>query len=147
MNRLGFRADNLRHTLPQLLSSPHLLLEAVYTHFATADDAESALFNEQRVRFDRALGEVRAMRVSPADGSSSEPFVHAANSAALLRDSRVWYDAVRPGLLLYGLVPPPLAISRASLAAWRSFRRGTPMVSIYGSRAAARSWCAADVLR
>jgi alanine racemase len=25
-----------------------------------------------------------------------------------LRDARVWYDAVRPGLLLYGIVPPPL---------------------------------------
>jgi alanine racemase len=35
--------------------------------------------------------------------------VHAANSAAVLRDSRVWYDRVRPGLLLYGVVPPPLA--------------------------------------
>jgi alanine racemase len=34
---------------------------------------------------------------------------HAANSAALLRDSRVWFDFVRPGLLLYGLVPPPMA--------------------------------------
>ena len=34
---------------------------------------------------------------------------HAANSAAVLRDSRVWYDAVRPGLLMYGIVPPPLA--------------------------------------
>jgi alanine racemase len=33
---------------------------------------------------------------------------HAANSAALLRDARTWYDAVRPGLLLYGVVPPPL---------------------------------------
>jgi alanine racemase len=27
----------------------------------------------------------------------------------MLRDSRVWYHRVRPGLLLYGLVPPPLA--------------------------------------
>ena len=35
--------------------------------------------------------------------------MHACNSAALLRDSRVWYDRVRPGLLLYGIVPPPLA--------------------------------------
>ena len=35
--------------------------------------------------------------------------MHAANSAATLRDSRVWYDMVRPGLLLYGIVPPPLA--------------------------------------
>jgi alanine racemase len=34
---------------------------------------------------------------------------HACNSAALLRDSRVWHDIVRPGLLLYGIVPPPLA--------------------------------------
>ena len=32
-----------------------------------------------------------------------------ANSAAMLRDERVWFDYVRPGLLLYGLVPPPLA--------------------------------------
>ena len=38
---------------------------------------------------------------------------HACNSAALLRDSRVWYDAVRPGLLLYGIVPPPLATTIA----------------------------------
>ena len=26
-----------------------------------------------------------------------------------LRDARVWFDRVRPGLLLYGIVPPPLA--------------------------------------
>ena len=34
---------------------------------------------------------------------------HAANTAATLRDSRVWYDLVRPGLMMYGVVPPPLA--------------------------------------
>src|SRR5438093_1412358 len=33
---------------------------------------------------------------------------HAANSAAVVRDPRVWFDRVRPGLLLYGIVPPPL---------------------------------------
>jgi len=30
------------------------------------------------------------------------PYIHAANSAALLRDRRVWYDRVRPGLLSTG---------------------------------------------
>ncbi|HZP47211.1 MAG TPA: alanine racemase [Vicinamibacterales bacterium] len=99
MNRLGFRWDNLARTLPDLLASANLDLEAVYTHFATADDPESPLFGDQRLRFDRAL---TALPKAPA-------YVHAANSAALLRDSRVWYDRVRPGLLLYGLVPPPLA--------------------------------------
>ena len=118
MNRLGFRFDNLRRTLPGLLASENLDLEAVYTHFATADDPESPLFNEQRVRFERSRAEIDGLQgsrlVASANsrcGSAFErrPYVHAANSAALLRDSRVWFDRVRPGLLLYGVVPPPLA--------------------------------------
>ena len=108
MNRLGFRSDNLRRTLPELLASPNLELAAVYTHFATADDPESPLFTEQRARFERALDVVRELNRT-AYGDARAPFIHAANSAALLRDSRVWFDRVRPGLLLYGLVPPPLA--------------------------------------
>ncbi|HZT77401.1 MAG TPA: alanine racemase [Vicinamibacterales bacterium] len=111
MNRLGFRHDNLGQTLPELLDSDNLELEAIYTHFATADDPESPLFGEQRVRFERAVATLR-----PSTGSGRAalpdarvPYRHSANSAALLRDSRVWYDRVRPGLLLYGLVPPPLA--------------------------------------
>jgi alanine racemase len=102
MNRLGFRFDNLRRTLPELLASENLELDAVYTHFATADDPTSALFDQQRVRFERALGELAALGGRPR-------YRHAANSAAFLRDSRVWYDRVRPGLLLYGVVPPPIA--------------------------------------
>jgi len=105
MNRLGFRHDNLRRTLPDLLSSPNLRLEAVYTHFATADVPESPVFNDQRERFERAWGVVESLIPNPGSGVMR----HACNSAALLRDSRVWYDAVRPGLLLYGIVPPPLA--------------------------------------
>jgi alanine racemase len=38
MNRLGFRHDNLRRTLPPVLASPNLTFDAVYTHFATADE-------------------------------------------------------------------------------------------------------------
>lgn len=102
MNRLGFRFDNLRRTLPPLLASDNLRLDAVYTHFATADVTESALFGQQRARFDRAVADVESLGGKPA-------YRHACNSAALLRDARVWYDAVRPGLLLYGIVPPPLA--------------------------------------
>jgi alanine racemase len=111
MNRLGFRHDNLRRTLPEVFASPNLELEAIYTHFATADDGESPLFGEQRTRFDEAVGAVRELRLDrdPERVALPTPYLHAANSAALLRDSRVWYDRVRPGLLLYGLVPAPLA--------------------------------------
>jgi alanine racemase len=106
MNRLGFRHDNLRRTLPELLASPNLTLDAVYTHFASADVPESPVFNEQRERYEAALKTVDEL-VGPA--AAGRYVRHAANSAALLRDSRVWFDMVRPGLLLYGIVPPPLA--------------------------------------
>jgi alanine racemase len=111
MNRLGFRHDNLRRTLPEMLGSANLALEAVYTHFATADEPGHALFDAQRARFDTALQTVDELTASePAvAGGQGRVLRHACNSAALLRDSRVWYDVVRPGLMIYGIVPPPLA--------------------------------------
>jgi alanine racemase len=128
MNRLGFRHDNLRRTLPELFASPNLAPNAVYTHFASADVPESPVFGTQRDRFEDAWKVVAELLAgpkpkpsipdpgsripspgSPIPNPGSRVFRHACNSAALLRDSRVWYDAVRPGLLLYGIVPPPLA--------------------------------------
>ncbi len=101
MNRFGFRHDNLRATLPAVLRSPHLVVEAVYTHFGTAEDRAHPLFERQRTRFE-------AVRAAAAELGLAGVWWHAANSAALLRDRRTWYDAVRPGLLLYGVAPPPL---------------------------------------
>jgi alanine racemase len=146
MNRLGFRFDNLRRTLPALLASQNLDLAAVYTHFATADDPESPLFNEQHARFDRALDAIEDMnrgareerrekdRSASAAASALKPdvpYVHAANSAALLRDSRVWYDRVRPGILLYGVVPPPLA---STLPLTPIMTLGSRIVAVKGVR-------------
>src|SRR5262249_18369295 len=83
MNRLGFRHDNLRRTVPEVLASPNLQLDAIYTHFATADDPDSPLFAMQRARFETALAHIREL--SPAASSADgRPFIHAANSAALL---------------------------------------------------------------
>ena len=134
MNRLGLRHDNLPRTLPDLFASPNLELDAVYTHFATADDPEHPLMEEQRVRFERVRAYLDTLGVRPR-------LVHAANSAALLRDSRVWYDLVRPGLLLYGVVPPPLASTiplrpalslRSRLVAVKHIRTGETVS--YGAR-------------
>jgi alanine racemase len=81
MNRLGFRHDNLDRTLPAVLDDPGLEVEAVYTHFATADEPEHPLFDTQRVRFETA-------RAAVARHGAAPRLVHAANSAACLRDSR-----------------------------------------------------------
>ena len=128
MNRLGFRHDNLPRTLPSLLAGPNLELAGVYTHLGTADDPEDALFGEQRERFERALVAVAGLGGRPR-------LRHAANSAALLRDSRLWYDLVRPGLLLYGIVPPPLGAT-LSLVPVMSLR--SRIVAVKGVRAGER---------
>ena len=134
MNRLGFRHDNLPRTMPELLASPNLDVDAVYTHFATADDADHPLMEQQRQRFERSRAYLASLGVAPR-------LTHAANSAALLRDARVWYDLVRPGLLLYGVVPPPLASTiplkpalslRSRLVAVKHIRTGETVS--YGGR-------------
>ncbi len=102
MNRLGFRHDNLERTLPEVASSRNLAIDAIFTHFATADEPDHPAFAEQRARFDAACATAASLGIAPR-------IRHAANSAALLRDERVWLDMVRPGLLLFGVVPPPLA--------------------------------------
>jgi len=126
MNRLGFRHDNLRRTLPPVLASPHLAIDAVYTHFATADLPESDYLDEQRRRFDRAVAALGAMGLRDVRR-------HAANSAALIRDTRTWYEAVRPGLLLYGVVPPPLAA--ADLGLRPALSLSSRIVAVKGVRA------------
>src|SRR6478672_2237102 len=80
MNRLGFRFDNLRRSLPELFASPNLDLEAVYTHFATADDPESPLFDAQRVRFDtaqRQISDLRSAAGTDRREETSSAYVHA----------------------------------------------------------------------
>jgi alanine racemase len=125
MNRLGFRHDNLARTMPGVLTARHLAIEAVYTHMAAADDPESPFLDEQRSRFDRATAALASMGIGAVKR-------HAANSAALLRDVRAWYDWVRPGLLLYGIVPPPLAAADLDLRPALSLT--SRMVAVKGVR-------------
>ena len=124
MNRLGLRHDNLELTLPELIASRNLEIVAVYTHFATADDPDYPLFQTQRERFAQVLARLPELGVAPR-------IRHAANSAATLRDSRVWYDLVRPGLMMYGVIPPPLA-STIPLQAVMSLR--SRVVAVKGVR-------------
>ena len=146
MHRLGFRHDNLRRSVAHLLASPHLDLEGVYTHFATADDAEHPLMAVQRERFEEALSGLHEMGARPR-------VRHAANSAALLRDARVWYELVRPGLLLYGVVPPPMAATlplrpamtlRSRLVALKGLRPGDAVG--YGATFTANRSCTIGVV-
>lgn len=102
MARLGIVRDDLDDALSALLRSP-LRLEGLMTHLACADgtdDASVAATREQLRAFGAAAKRVRDAGFEPA-------VLHAANSAALLRLPEARFDAVRPGIALFGVSPRP----------------------------------------
>jgi alanine racemase len=76
---------------------PNLVLAGIWTHFATADELDSAYFDEQLGRFEEVASAVKA--------EHPEVLVHAANSAAVLRDRRAHFEMARCGVAIYGLDP------------------------------------------
>jgi alanine racemase len=78
-------------------ADPSLTLAGVWTHFATADEPEPDFFDEQLGRFEALAAAVKA--------EFPDVTVHAANSAAVFRDSRSHFDMARCGIAVYGLDP------------------------------------------
>jgi alanine racemase len=98
MGRLGERdADAVAELARAAAASPDVDLVGFWTHFATADEIESAFFGEQLERF-LALA-------LPLREELGDLLLHAANSAATLRESAAHLDMVRCGIAIYGLDP------------------------------------------
>jgi len=101
MGRIGLKVEEIREFLSKVSELPGIVVEGIYTHFATADgsgDGEFAL--AQMEHFRRVVGQLRK------EGMEL-PIAHAANSAAVLRFPSAHLDMVRPGIMLYGLEPFP----------------------------------------
>jgi len=75
-----------------------LKLEGIYTHFAAVED-DPEFSRKQVEAFKNVLGKVKAAGIRL-------PFVHANNSGALLLERSSIFNAVRPGLLVFGIIPP-----------------------------------------
>ncbi len=98
MGRLGTRDPEEAMRVAALAQSTRgLAVAGLMTHFATADDRDSAFFDEQLNRFMPVVEDFR--RAYP------ECIVHAANSAAVLRESDAHFDMGRCGIAIYGMDP------------------------------------------
>jgi alanine racemase len=98
MGRLGEADPDAALALVDACASdPNLELTGFWTHFATADEPESDFFEEQLRRFVTLVDRVR--------NAHPECVIHAANSAATLREPRSHFDMVRCGIAIYGLDP------------------------------------------
>ena len=97
MGRLGVARENALPLLRAVSKLPGLALEGLYTHYASAED-DAKFSREQARRFQQLLRELAA------DGIQV-PLIHANNSAALLHEPETIFNLVRPGLLVYGVLP------------------------------------------
>lgn len=98
MGRLGTRDPEHADAVAEAIArAPELTLAGALTHFATADEPDDSFLQEQRERF--------AAWALPLKARHPQITLHAANSAATLRDSRTHFDMVRCGVAAYGLDP------------------------------------------
>jgi alanine racemase len=99
MGRLGTRdpAEALR-VAQAARAAPGVELAGAMTHFATADELDDeGFFSRQLQTFARWAQALRARQ--------PQLVIHAANSAAMLRDAEAQFDLVRCGIAVYGMDP------------------------------------------
>jgi alanine racemase len=98
MNRYGLMPEEVVDFLRGVSSLPGLQVEGLFTHFATADWADPTYTVQQLEIFNQ-------VRQTAQQAGFAFSLVHAANSAATMKLPEAHFDAVRPGVALYGLDP------------------------------------------
>jgi alanine racemase len=100
MGRVGVQPDDAPKLLRQAAALAGIEVVGLFTHFATADEADPAFTLTQLERINGTLRQLQADGIEP-------PLLSAANSAATDAFPSSHFNAVRPGIILYGLPPAP----------------------------------------
>lgn len=102
MGRVGVRWHEAMDFIRTVAAMPDLELEGVMTHFATADYEDQTSLRTQLERFNGVLAQAEAAGIRFR-------YRHAANSAAITFLPETHFNLVRPGLIIYGIPPVPMA--------------------------------------
>lgn len=104
MNRLGFTASTAAEKaesvekIKKVSKMQGIEIEGTYTHFSDADGEDEGYTRMQYLRFSEMLGALKREGVSCG-------IRHCLNSAGIINYPEYALDMVRPGLILYGLLP------------------------------------------
>ena len=104
MSRLGFSAtddkaiDQTANEIKKIYSFKGLVTEGIFTHFAESDNIESDFTQSQFNKFSKLL------YILETDDVKFK-YRHCCNSAAIINYPHMQLDMVRPGIILYGLMP------------------------------------------
>ncbi|MCG3155668.1 MAG: Alanine racemase 1 [bacterium] len=97
MGRVGVHIDPVEF-VTRLSRLPGLLLTGLYTHLATSDETDKTYARQQLAAFRATVTRLRERGISP-------PWIHAANSGAILDLPEAYFTMVRAGVILYGYYP------------------------------------------
>ncbi|NLY79729.1 MAG: alanine racemase [Lysinibacillus sp.] len=122
MNRIGVtNVEEFLALYESISTSEKLIVDGIFTHFATADEEDEYYFQNQVNRFEKF------MQVVP----KKPRIVHVANTAtSLIKDPRLQYDAVRFGISMYGLAPSEFVKSNLPFPLKPAFSLVTELVAI-----------------
>lgn len=98
MGRAGIRPEELEPILNAFRGARRARITGTFANLSHADDPASPATARQVEILRGCLERMRAAGVDPG-------MVHLANSAGTLAHPDTWFDAVRPGLALYGVSP------------------------------------------
>ena len=149
MSRIGFLYQNPEQDEPSIdaieraCRLPGINAEGIFTHFAVADEGENGSAFTRR-QFSNLTGAIERLK----ERGITFAIRHCANSAAIFDYPEMQLDMVRPGVILYGLMPssqtmkkPPFVPAmelksvvslvktlppEASISYGRTFRAGKP---------------------
>ncbi|MFZ3080640.1 MAG: alanine racemase, partial [Bellilinea sp.] len=98
MSRYGLLPAEVVPFLQAARALPGIRVEGLFTHFATADASDQTWVRQQIAEFDQVIAAIRntGMEIS---------IIHAANSATTMKLPEAHYNAVRPGIAMYGMNP------------------------------------------
>lgn len=98
MSRIGIQADPEGAQLCQKIAAlPGLVVEGIFSHYATADEPDLTRSHQQLAQFDRFVAQLQAAGLNI-------PLVHMSNSAALINFPS-HHNMARVGIVLYGDYP------------------------------------------
>ena len=103
MERIGVHSYSAAPFIEAAVASRWCRLKGIYSHLACADDPASPMTLEQLDRFLDACAHITRI-------GAPMPVRHLANSGGVLHFPQTHLDMVRPGILLYGVLPDPASI-------------------------------------
>ncbi|MGE9895815.1 alanine racemase [Anaerovoracaceae bacterium SGI.195] len=101
MGRIGYLADEFQAALPEIKGMCELKnfrLKGLFSHMATADAADKSFSHLQEEKYNRFYNYLE-------ENGIKLPKRTLANSASIMEIPDVYFDAVRPGIILYGCYP------------------------------------------